>query len=134
MEDREAGQGNAILRLWGHGRVRVHLEVERYPTWAWCLRVILRIVAWVVVTTLTLIMTFDPFIASFPCVIGIAVIYRSVRGRYLVRSFRGSCPACAKELVIATGAKIDLPHVLTCFGCHFEPELLVVQPFACCKQ
>jgi hypothetical protein len=117
-------QTSAQLWIWGHERVPAELEVERYSTVAWIGRIVTRVVAWVVGTVLTLVITFDPFIATFPFVIGIGVIYRSVRGRHLVRRFRGECPACRRELVIEPGSKIDLPHTLTCFGCHFEPELI----------
>jgi hypothetical protein len=120
-------ESTAVARVWGHGRVPVHLEIERYPTWAWILRVTLRVIGWIVITALTLIITFDPFIASFPFVIGIGLIYSSIRGRYLVRSFNGNCPACAKALALAPGSKINLPHELTCFGCHFAPELILTE-------
>lgn len=43
--------------------------------------------------------------------------------RYRVRYFAGSCPRCGRELRLPRGAAINLPHSLTCFGCHFEPQL-----------
>ena len=46
-------------------------------------------------------------------------------GKYEVRWFAGACPRCGRHLRIPAGARIDLPHTLTCFGCHFEATLEV---------
>jgi hypothetical protein len=54
---------------------------------------------------------------------GLALAYRFLAGRYEVRWFAGLCPACGRHLHVDPGARIDLPHTLTCFGCHFEPTL-----------
>jgi hypothetical protein len=58
-------------------------------------------------------------------VAGIFLPYRFWTGRYVVLSFAGFCPRCGRELELLRGSKIDLPHALTCFGCHFEPVLEV---------
>jgi hypothetical protein len=113
----------ATLRIWGHTRVEAKLEVERYPFWAWIGRVALFAVIWIVGTFLTLVLTFDPFVASFPFVLGIGLVYRGIRGRYKVRAFSGVCPRCRNTLDLKPGSKINLPHRLDCFKCHFEPEL-----------
>lgn len=47
-------------------------------------------------------------------------------GRYRVRAFAGACPRCEEELSLTPGTRIDLPHALTCFHCHFEPRLEMV--------
>lgn len=115
--------GKATLWLWGHKRVPVELEVERYPFVAWAGRVLGLVVGWIVATVATLVGTFDPFIACFPFVIGLGMIRRGIRGRYRVRSFAGSCPRCDSALHLAPGSRISLPHRFDCFRCHFEPEL-----------
>jgi hypothetical protein len=58
-------------------------------------------------------------------VAGAYLAHRFWTGRYRVRSFLGVCPRCGRHLRIDAGALIDLPHTLTCFGCHFEPRLEV---------
>jgi len=117
------GVQNATLRIWGHERVAARLDVERYPVWAWVARVVGHACAWIGGTLATLIFTFDPFIACFPFAIGLGLLYRAVRGRYRVCAFSGECPRCRNTLHLKSGSKIDLPHRLDCFHCHFEPEL-----------
>lgn len=56
-------------------------------------------------------------------VAGAVLAYRSWTGKYVVRWFAGLCPRCGRHLRIRPGARIDLPHTFTCFGCHFEPRL-----------
>ncbi len=51
--------------------------------------------------------------------------WRSWTGRWRVRAFAGLCPRCGRHLRIEAGTSIDLPHTLTCYGCHFEPVLEV---------
>jgi hypothetical protein len=114
---------NATLRLWGHGRVAAELDVERYPVLTWIGRIVLFAAVWLVGTALTLIITFDPFVASFPFVLGLGLVYQGIKGRYRVRAFRGACPRCSHALDLKAGSKINLPHQLDCFNCHFEPEL-----------
>lgn len=58
-------------------------------------------------------------------VAGAYLAFRAWTGRYQVRSFTGRCPRCRRHLRIDAGTTIDLPHTLTCFGCHFEPRLEV---------
>ncbi|HKP75663.1 MAG TPA: hypothetical protein VJT67_08985 [Longimicrobiaceae bacterium] len=49
--------------------------------------------------------------------------YRAFTGKYVVAWFAGECPRCSRPLRVKAGARIDLPHTLTCFACHFEPRL-----------
>lgn len=56
---------------------------------------------------------------------GLWLAHRSLAGRFVVRSFSGLCPRCGRALRLDPGSLIDLPHTLTCFGCHFEPRLEV---------
>jgi hypothetical protein len=123
MQTHTSTSGNATLKLWGHGRVAAHLEVERYPLWAWMARVGVFLLIWIVGSVVTLVFTFDPFVASFPFMLGLGLVYRGIRGRYRVRSFAGACPRCSNQLELKPGSKINLPHRLDCFACHFEPEL-----------
>jgi len=54
---------------------------------------------------------------------GLVLSRRYWCGRYVVRAFTGRCPRCQRPLSLARGARIDLPYTLTCFSCHFEPQL-----------
>lgn len=112
-----------VVRLRGHGTAPAELRATRYPPGAWLARVLLFAVAGIAGTALTLVFTFDPFVASFPFVLGIGLVYHGIRGRYRVDAFRGSCPRCKRELRIRPGSKISLPHPMTCYECHHEPEL-----------
>jgi len=51
--------------------------------------------------------------------------WKQWRGPYEVRRFEAKCPNCGGDLVVRPGARIDLPHKLTCFSCHHEPLLEV---------
>lgn len=114
---------SARILLGGHTTRPAHLEAVRYPFWARTLRTLAHAVAWVGSTWLTLVFTFDPFVASFPFVLGGAFTWRSWKGRFRVAAFRGECPRCRRELELREGSKIDLPHSMTCYNCHHEPEL-----------
>jgi hypothetical protein len=59
---------------------------------------------------------------------GIYLCFRYWTGRYVVRSFTGYCPRCGRPLELPQGTRIDLPHTLTCFGCHFDPVLEAAFP------
>jgi hypothetical protein len=65
-----------------------------------------------------------PWAAVALCM-GVYLAQRGWAGRFRVRSFVGVCPRCGRHLRIAAGTAIDLPHTLTCAGCHFEPRLEV---------
>lgn len=116
---------NAVVRLRGHQARNAHLEVSRYPTLAWLARIVLYLFFWIAGTWAVLVFTFDPFVASFPFVLGIGLVYHGIKGRYQVRSFRGECPRCDAELKLDAGSKINLPHPMVCYACHHEPELVV---------
>lgn len=55
--------------------------------------------------------------------VGAFLAHRFWTGRYVVLWFAGECPRCGHALRLRPGARISLPHALTCFGCHFEPAL-----------
>jgi hypothetical protein len=63
--------------------------------------------------------------AALALCLGAYLAHKGWAGRYRVRSFVGVCPRCGRHLRIAAGTAIDLPHTLTCAGCHFEPRLEV---------
>lgn len=119
MEEKET----AVIRLRGHQPRAAHLEVSRYPAWAWLGRIVLFVLCWIVGTWVTLVFTFDPFVASFPFVLGLGLVYHGIRGRYQVRAFHGACPRCEGDLRLDAGSKINLPHPMVCYACHHEPEL-----------
>lgn len=114
-----------VIRLRGYGTRQALVELHRYPAWAWIGRVLLFTAGWLGATLCILVFTFDPFIASFPFVIGLGMVYQAVRGRYRVSAFEGACPGCGCELRVKPGSKIHLPHPLVCYHCHHEPELLL---------
>ena len=58
-----------------------------------------------------------------PLALGVYFPHRFWTGRYRVRAFAGICPRCGRHLQLAPRTRIDLPVVVTCFGCHFEPLL-----------
>lgn len=116
---------SGVVRLRGYGSRPADLRLHRYPLLAWVARVTVFGAGWLAATVAMLVLTFDPFIASFPFVIGMGLVYRAVRGRYRVEWFRGHCPGCEGELSMKAGSKIAIPHHLVCFNCHHEPELLL---------
>jgi len=115
----------AVVHLRGHAPRPAHLEVGRFPLLAWLARVARYAAGWLGGTWFILAITFDPFVASFPFVIGLGFLVRTVRGRYHVHAFRGECPRCSTALELPSGSKIPLPYPLVCLSCHHEPELRV---------
>ena len=61
-----------------------------------------------------------------PLAFGIYFPYHFWTGRYRVRAFAGICPRCGHHLQLAPSTRIDLPAGVTCFACHFEPQLEVL--------
>ena len=114
---------SARVLLGGHASRPAHLVAVRYPFWARAGRTLAYAAGWLLSTAGTLAFTFDPFVASFPFVLGISLTYRSWKGRFRVEAFRGECPRCGLELPLKPGSRIDLPHALVCYNCHHEPEL-----------
>lgn len=62
-------------------------------------------------------------LASFAA--GVYLAHGYWTGRYRVRAFSGICPRCESDLSLPPGGRIDLPYTLTCYACHFEPQLRV---------
>lgn len=115
----------AVIHLGGHPPTAAHLRVTPVPPLRRAARVLAYAAAWLLSSWLTLVLTFDPFVASFPFVIGLGLLFRTLRGRYRVESFRGNCPRCAGPLDLEPGSRIPLPLSLVCYGCHHESELRI---------
>lgn len=125
MKSAPTAAPRALLRLGAHhpGPARVELEYQpavlRFAlalgSWALC---------WGALPFLIWIPPHYPWV-TVAFLAGIYLPYHFWTGKYRVRSFAGSCPRCGKPLHLASGTKIDLPHKLTCFDCHFEPRLEV---------
>lgn len=118
---------HALLRLRAHhpAPVRVELEFLSVPrrfalafgSWALC---------WGALPFAIWLPPHYPWVAIL-FLVGIYLPYRFWNGKYRVHHFAGGCPRCGHPLSLDHGSKIDLPHTLTCFHCHFEPALVVLQ-------
>ena len=56
---------------------------------------------------------------------GAWLAWRQWAGRYRVSYFAGLCPRCGAPVSMGVDRYISLPHLLTCYRCHFEPLLEV---------
>lgn len=61
-------------------------------------------------------------------VAGIALAWSNWSGTWEVRSVEGACPRCGTRLTVKPGARISLPHDLSCFHCHHNPTLELGRP------
>lgn len=125
MRSSTAPEPFALLTLAGHTPAPARVEVVRVPlprrvllaagsaTLFWGLAVLL----------LVLPPHYPYFLAGIA--FGVYFPYRYWTGRYRVRAFAGVCPRCARPLQLAPGTRVDLPHTVSCFACHFEPVLEV---------
>lgn len=116
----------AILTLPGHRPAPARVELVYQPT------------AWRVARTLAFLLFFwgiVPLVIWIPphypwavgsLAAGAFLAHRAWTGRFRVRAFAGICPRCERELSLSPGTGVSLPHTLTCFACHFEPQLRVV--------
>jgi hypothetical protein len=91
-------------------------------------RLIRALVAWILCWGALPILIWVPphypwVLAAFAA--GIYLPFRFWTGKFRVVSFSGFCPRCGRALELRQGSHINLPHALTCFGCHFEPVLEV---------
>jgi hypothetical protein len=125
MLDRALQAPPARLALVFHAPTIARLEVVYQPVWGRLVRAFLGwLLCWGVLPILVWVPPHYPWVlAAF--VAGIYLPIRIWNGKYLVRSFAGFCPRCGRSLELGRGSKINLPHTLTCFGCHFEPVLEV---------
>lgn len=119
----------APVRAWivlpGHRDVHASVDVLPCTAGARIARTLMLAALWSGTTAAMFFITiFDPFMTSMPALVGIMAVYRSWKGRYRVRSFRGGCPRCGTELQVKRGSRISVPHPLVCYACHHEPELV----------
>jgi hypothetical protein len=116
----------ARLALVFHAPTIARLEVVYLPAAGRLARALLCLVlCWGMLPLLIWVPPHFPWaVAAFAA--GIYLPFRFWTGRYRVRSFFGFCPRCGRALELRRGTKINLPHTLTCFHCHFEPVLEVV--------
>lgn len=120
---------DAPVRAWivlpGHRDAEARVEVVRLPFWTRALRTVALGAGWGAGTVAAFFITmFDPFLSSIPLCIGAFSVYRSWKGHYSIRSFRGGCPRCGEAMRLKPGARISVPHPMVCYSCHHEPELL----------
>lgn len=113
----------AHVDLWGYPARPAHLQIHVSSLGARLIRTVSALLLWASSTALTFVLTFDPFLVSFPLTIGAWGTWRSWRGRFRIHSFEAGCPRCGQPLELRPGSRIDLPCSLVCFRCHFEPEL-----------
>lgn len=115
----------ALLRLGAHhpGPARVELKYQPAPR-RFALALSSWIVCWGAIPFLIWVPPHYPWV-TIAFLAGLYLPYHLWTGKYRVLSFAGSCPRCGRALHLTRGSKIDLPHKLTCFTCHFEPRLEV---------
>ena len=113
----------------------VHLVLRAHPPVPARIGVVYQPLPWRVLKTvlsLTVFWGLAPWVWWFPphypwpvlsfCA-GAWLAHRAWTGKYVVAWFAGECPRCSRPLRVRAGERIDLPHTLTCFACHFEPRL-----------
>jgi hypothetical protein len=115
---------DARIELGGHDARPARVEVEAFTVLSRATRTVLWGMTWVGGTLATLVFTFDPFVASFPFVLGGAFTWKAFRNRFRVRAFAGECPRCLTPLTLEPGSAISLPAALVCYHCHHEPRLV----------
>ena len=121
MNDVESPQVHLVLRAHPPTPARLGVVYQPYPWRA--LKAVLSITLfWGVCPYVVWIPPHYPWPVLSFC-IGAYLAHRFYRGRYVVKWFAGECPRCGRHLRLPAGARIDLPHTLTCFACHFEPSL-----------
>jgi hypothetical protein len=122
-EQREAPL--ALVTLRAYRPAPAHIDLVYQPATGRLLRTLARLlVCWAPIPLLLWVPPVYPWVAlAFGA--GIYLAHRAWTGRYLVHSFAGICPRCGHALSLGVDHAIDLPHTLTCFHCHFEPQLEV---------
>ncbi len=115
----------AQVFLGGHPPAPARVELAYQPVPGRLLRALLAlVVCWGAIPYLVWVPPHYPWVIA-ALIAGVALSYRFWMGKYQIRSFTAGCPRCGRALVLAAGVKINLPHTLTCYGCHFESVLEV---------
>jgi hypothetical protein len=118
----------ARLALVFHAPTIARVEVVYQPAGGRVLRALtVLVLCWACIPLLAIIPPHYPW-AAVAFFAGLYIPFRIWTGRYQVRSFTGFCPRCGRPLHLPVGSKIDLPHTLSCFGCHFDPVLEAAFP------
>lgn len=116
----------ALITLPGHHPAPARVELVYRPT-SWRLVRTLACVVffWGIIPLVVWIPPHYPWVLG-SLAAGAYLAHRAWMGRFRVRAFAGICPRCEQELSLPPGSGISLPHTLTCYSCHFEPQLQVV--------
>ncbi|HEX9935640.1 MAG TPA: hypothetical protein VGB15_00905 [Longimicrobium sp.] len=123
----QAAVGARIV-LPGHADTVAKVEVREVTFGGRVTRTLGQAALWGTITTATFLITmFDPFMTSLPALVGAMAVYRSWKGRFQVRSFRGGCPRCGTEIQLKPDSRVAAPHPLVCYSCHHEPQLVFVR-------
>lgn len=126
MENGTAPAPLAILTLPGHRPAPARAELVYQPAGRRTARALAALLLfWGILPVVVWIPPHYPW-ALGAFVAGAYLAHRAWVGRFRVRAFAGSCPRCERALSLAPGTGISLPHTLTCYACHFEPQLRVV--------
>lgn len=115
----------ALVTLRAYRPAPARIELVYLPLPGRLLRAALCIgVFWGIIPLLIWVPPHYPWVVS-AFLAGLFLAYRQWSGRYQVGAFAGICPRCGNALSLGIDHTIDLPHTLTCYHCHFEPQLEV---------
>lgn len=116
----------AIVTLPGHRPAPARIELVYQPATGRLVRTLgCLLLFWGILPLVVWIPPHYPWaVASIAA--GAYLAHRAWTGRFRVRAFSGICPRCERALSLSPGTGISLPHTLTCYSCHFEPQLRVV--------
>lgn len=122
-ESKRLIESPATLRLAGHEPTTGRAELVFWPRSARMTRAALFLLGfWILVPIVALIPPHLPWaLGAFAA--GIYFAWSSWTGTYEVRTLEGTCPRCGNALTVKPGARIRLPHRMTCYNCHHHPEL-----------
>lgn len=127
MADSMTPPSLALLTLPGHVPAPARIEIVPIPLLQRAaLTCISALGFWGLAALLVILPPHYPYFVV-PLALGIYFPYHFWTGRYRARAFAGICPRCGLQLQLTAGTRIDLPLVVTCFACHFEP-LLEISP------
>jgi hypothetical protein len=118
-----APESFALLTLPGHNPAPARLEVVPVPLLQRAALTLGSAVGfWGLATLLIVLPPHYPYFLA-PLAFGVYFPYHFWTGRYRARAFAGICPRCGHQLQLPPRTRIDLPLLVTCFACHFEPLL-----------
>jgi hypothetical protein len=113
----------AKISLRGHDPQPATLSLEYRPTRMRATRAIGTLLGfWILTPIVALIPPHIPW-ALIAFIAGIYFAARQWRGEYEVGAFEGKCPRCSSPLKLEPGARIRIPHPMSCYHCHHNPVL-----------